>query len=136
MYYVDFGLQNIMRYSLRDLFFFVTILGLILWALSLSIRYAGHFSNSGEPVRIIIPSGYEGEFSIVKDSVEGQDLTFERGEWVFRIPPEGILRVKDHHPFVVWHEEIWTYEDGRPASLKALSYDGVTLRWKVISSSK
>jgi hypothetical protein len=128
----------------------VTAIGLILCvAASLGpFLYAAWLNREGRPIKIVLPVGYRGEFSIVKDHIKGQDLKREDGAWVFEIPPNGVLIVKDTSPFFLRHREDIVYPDGAPARVQDLGveagniitgpgsskgsseYDGTTLRWK------
>lgn len=127
-----------MRYKLRTLLLVVAILAVLIRLVDLAARYAGSLSAPvGRPIKIILPVGYEGEVVIVKDRANGQPLVIERGEWVFRIPPEGVLVVNDDQPFCVWHKETHVFSDGQPAVLipvPGASYNGTGMRWKVIAS--
>jgi hypothetical protein len=106
-------------------------------------------SDSGKPVLLIVPNGFRGEFQVVKDSAQGADPVERNGEWVFEIPPSGVLRVKDDSPFYRWHSERARYANGQPASVEGLGvragsrstgpnssegstdFDGTTHTWRV-----
>jgi hypothetical protein len=108
--------------------------------------YAG---RSGEPVRIVVPANWRGEFSIVKHRAIGAQLRFVDGAWEFHIPQSGELIVSDDHPFYRWHKETVVDSKGTPVAAKGLGtvagdmqigpgesrgssdYDGTTHRWIV-----
>jgi hypothetical protein len=79
--------------------------------------YAG---RSGKPIEIVLPVGYQGEFSIVKDRTKGKELWLHDGAWIFEIPASGVLIVKDDWPFYMWHKSFYRYSDGSPANVKSL----------------
>jgi len=113
---------------------------------------AAYAHRPGKPIRVVLPRGYRGEFSIVKDRAKGQELRMEGGVWVFEIPAGGVLVVKDDSPFYLWHEETYVYADGRAAKVEDLGttagsiqtgpgssrantdYDGTTHSWKVVGA--
>jgi hypothetical protein len=130
-----------------------TSIGFVLCLMAVVGPYAWliYASNrSGKPIRIILPVGFRGEFSIVKNRAEGQDLKLQDGVWVFEIPAGGVLVVNDDYPFYIWHPPLGCfYSDGRPVEVKDLGttlgriqtspgsaksstdFDGTTHRWKV-----
>ncbi len=73
----------------------------------------------GKPLRIVLPVGYKGEFSIVSDPKNGMQLQFRDGRWVFEIPDSGVLYVSNTHLFHVWHQEEYFYSDGRRANVRS-----------------
>src|SRR5262249_27643228 len=113
---------------------------------------AAYANRSGNPIRIVLPVGYRGEFSIVKDRTKGQDLNLQDGVWVFEIPASGVLLVNDDYPFYMWHQASYVYSDGRAARVESLGttagsiqtgprssrastdYDGTMHRWKVVDA--
>jgi hypothetical protein len=113
---------------------------------------AAYANRSGKPIRIVIPAGYRGEFSIEKDRSKGQDLKLQDGVWVFVIPADGRLVVDDDYPFYMWHQASYVYSDGRPAQVESLGvtagtiqtgpgssrgstdFDGTTHRWRVVDA--
>jgi len=124
-----------MQYKLRTLFWFIAILAVLFRLVDLAARYAGSLTAPvGRPIKIVLPVGYEGEFSIVEDPLNGQPLVMERGEWVFRIPPEGVLAVKDLQPFRVWHKETHVFSDGQPALHSVGTSDRTRIQWEVIAA--
>jgi hypothetical protein len=110
---------------------------------------AAYANRSGSPIKFVLAPGYQGEFAIVKDRTNGTDLQFENGMWVFRIPPDGRLLVKDDYPFSIWHQESYVYSNGSAARVEPLGvtggrirtgpgsyhgstdFDGTAHRWKV-----
>jgi hypothetical protein len=113
---------------------------------------SAYFNRPGKPVKIVLPEGFRGEFSIIKDREHGQDLKLRDGEWLFEIPAGGVLVVNDDRPFYRWHRESVVYSDGRPAMVESLGvaagsittgpgsshastdYDGTEHRWKVLDA--
>jgi hypothetical protein len=106
--------------------------------------------RSGAPIKFVLPAGYRGEFSIVKNRAHGLTPKLQNGAWVFEFPAGGVLVVNDDSPFCQWHQETYTYSDGHPADVEGLGsiagmiqtgpnswkgsgeYDGTTYRWRVI----
>jgi hypothetical protein len=130
----------------------ITANGVFVWftaAIICVCALPGCADRSGRPVRVILPDGYKGKFSIIKDKA-GEDLIAEDGCWVFRIPASGVLRIKDNSPFFVPHREEFLYSDSTPLPVKSLGaspgtiqtgpnsgegstdYDGTTHEWMVI----
>jgi hypothetical protein len=100
----------------------VTLLGvaLCLTAAVGPFSLAAYFNRSGLPIRVVLPVGYRGEFSIVKDRTKGQDLKLQDGVWVFEIPAGGVLVVNDDFSLYMWHQESYVYANGRPARVESL----------------
>jgi hypothetical protein len=130
----------------------VTALGVMLCLVATVVPFAlrAYIGRSGKPVTIVLPAGYEGEFSIVRHRTRGQDVRPKDGEWIFEIPENGVLVVKDDSPFYRWHKTYYLYADGSPAKVKSLGtssgssgtgpnaysgstdYDGTEHRFEVI----
>jgi hypothetical protein len=109
-------------------------------------------NRSGNPIRLVLPVGFRGEFSIVKNHANGQELKLRDGAWVFEIPASGVLVVNDDYPWHMWHEESFVYSDGHTERVESLGttagniqtgsgsstgstdYDGTTNRWKVVDA--
>ena len=128
-----------------------TAIGIILCLVAAVGPFAlrAYGDRSDRPVKVILPVGFRGEFSIVKDREHGQDLKLQDGAWVFEIPPGGVLFVNDDHPFYMWHRESYYYADGSLVPVTSLGttagnidtgpgssrssteYDGTAHRWKV-----
>jgi hypothetical protein len=124
---------------------FMRYLFIVCAALSL----ASGCSDSGKPIRFVLPNDFKGEFCVVKDSVNGADLTERNGEWVFEIPPDGVLKVKNDRPLYRWHAQSASYADGREvacddlgtragarstgpnSSESSTNFDGTTHTWRV-----
>lgn len=115
------------------------------WFIAVVLIAAG-CNNSGKPVLFVLPADFRGEFRIVKDSVGGVELVERNGEYVFEIPPSGVLRVKNDRPFYRWHVERAPYLDGRVVEIEGIGsaagynpgkggssteYDGTTHAWRV-----
>lgn len=131
-----------------------TTLGLVL-CLAAAIgpfALAAYANRSGNPIRVVLPVGYDGEFAIVKDRANGQDLKLRDGAWVFEIPADGELVVNDDSPFYRWHQTTFVYSSGRPARVESLGtkagsiqtgpgswrgsteFDGTAHRWRVVNT--
>ncbi len=107
-------------------------------------------NRSGKPILIVLPDGYTGEFRIVKDSRRCGELVERNGQWVFEIPADGTLYVKDDGPFYRWQSEAVRYKKGGTVRCEDLgttagsrstgpnsseastSFDGTTHLWRVI----
>lgn len=101
------------------------------------------------PIKIIVPDGFRGQFQIVKDSKNGQELVIRDGAYVFEIPPSGILRVRSDRPFYRPHTTTVEYRNGTEVRAKDLGttigtrrigenswessteFDGTTHRWNI-----
>ena len=59
-------------------------------------------ARRGPTVRLIIPDGLTGLIQIVRDP-SGAMVGLENGEYVYRIPRGGVLKVKDTLGFERWH---------------------------------
>ena len=55
--------------------------------------------DSGTPIRVVLPNGYIGKFTVVKDSVHGVPLFLCEGTYEFVVPTGGVLAITDTHPF-------------------------------------
>ena len=89
------------------------------------IATVGSGPSMGQPTRIILPDGFTGEFSIVKDRLRGEDLVFEDGFWVFRIPQSGVLTIKDDEPLYRWHGSVVQSANGKHVEVKDMgTYPG------------
>ena len=111
-----------------------------------------YLNRPGKPIKIVVPEGFHGAFSIVKDRQQGQDLKWQDGAWLFEIPPSGVLVINDDSPFYIWHQERFAYSDGHVATVELLEttpgsiitggnnsiastdYDGTTHHWKVLDA--
>jgi hypothetical protein len=111
-------------------------------------------SNSGNQILIVLPNFYNGEFRIVKDSQKGQALVKENDWWVFEIPRDGTIYVREVSPFYKWHSLSVRYKNGESVDYEDLGtslgtrsmgpnttegstdFDGTTHRWQVIKNRK
>lgn len=73
--------------------------------------------RSSDPIRFVMPVGYEGHFRLVLDKERGVSIRRSDGVYVIRIPESGILSVSDFKPFRAWHAESARYADGQPIPL-------------------
>ncbi|MBN9523822.1 hypothetical protein J0H58_35815 [bacterium] len=80
--------------------------------------------REGRPVRIVLPVGYRGGFSVVKDGRTGKRVEVRDGEWVYEIPADGMLVVADDGPLYLWHRERYVYADGKPARAESVGTTG------------
>jgi hypothetical protein len=67
----------------------------------------------GPSVRIIVPDGFKGLIKIVEDRA-GVEVDLESGEYVYRIPTNGVLKVKEASGFADWHYREANYASGKP----------------------
>jgi hypothetical protein len=118
--------------------------GLILIFASLLFAFVAGCSRSAPHVLVIIPDGYEGEFSIEKN-VDGVDPAFHEGKIVYQIPKTGKLLTKDISPLFIWHTDSFMYKGGTTVNVKSLgstggrrgnevssAFDGTIFRWQVL----
>ncbi len=73
---------------------------------------AGCSDESDRPIKLILPTDYVGEFTIVKDQA-GTPYEKTDSHYVFVIPESGELRTPDIRPFFQWHQKRVEYADGR-----------------------
>jgi hypothetical protein len=52
----------------------------------------------GQPEIHLIPAGYQGPVTIVFNDPDGRPMEISGGEITYRIPSNGILRIRDGHP--------------------------------------
>jgi hypothetical protein len=112
---------------------------------------ATYANRTGSPIKIVLPVGFHGEFSIEKDRAHGQSLKRQDGVWLFEIPANGVLIVNNQKPFFMWHDETVIYSDGRAVQVQSLGvwagsiptengakgstdYDGTSIRWKTVDT--
>lgn len=128
--------------------------GICLGTLLMAFTKTSHDVSSGKPITIVLPAGYHGPFSIVRDRVNGKDLVEKNGGWLFEIPADGVLRTKDDSPFYSWHRESVVFPDGSPAVVQSYEvrpgkvrtgpnsweastdYDGTIHEWTVAAPPK
>src|SRR5947199_3717868 len=58
--------------------------------------------SSGRPVRLVIPDELTGLIKIVPDK-KAPPINLKGGEWVYRVPTNGILRVRKDSGHEDWH---------------------------------
>src|SRR5262249_30729188 len=58
----------------------VLVVCAVAWIGPFALRAYGE--RSGKPIEIVVPLGYKGVFSVVKDARRGQELEFHDGAWV------------------------------------------------------
>lgn len=81
---------------------------------------SGCYEKRGRPIRVVIPNGLRGLVRIVEDR-SGGDVPIENGEFVYAIPTNGVLLVKNATGFGEWHLDRAVYKSGEP--LQMLSSD-------------
>lgn len=114
--------------------------------------FFAYANRTGYPVKIVLPVGFHGEFSIVKNQAIGQDVELQDGVWVYELPPSGELLIKDGTPFHRWHSETYCDANGKPVAVESLgvtagsevtgpnssmgstAYDGTTYRWQTVDA--
>jgi len=131
------------RCSPRTMFVGVAAIAL----LAAWIGYESNWHNSGPPIEFIVPVGYSGEFTIVKNRAIGEPPKFEGNKVIFTIPASGELLVADTSIFHRWHKELCRDTDGLNRMIEGLGLtvggpdrpnthrwddDGVVHRWKVL----
>jgi hypothetical protein len=79
----------------------ITSLGLLIaaWFLLTACR-----QERGPTVRIIVPDGFKGPIKIA-ETRRGTDINVEKGEYVYRIPTNGVLTVRNAAGFAQPHYE-------------------------------
>src|SRR5436190_23405931 len=76
--------------------------------------------KSGPAVRIIVPIEFRGLIRIVEEKAGGT-VPIESEEFVYRIPTNGVLSVKEAVGFAQWHQQYADFSSGLP--LMILSTD-------------
>jgi hypothetical protein len=66
----------------------------------------------GPSVQIIVPEGFKGLIKIEKDQA-GQEIELKDGQYVYRIPTNGVLKVKLARGFAEWHYTVACHTNGR-----------------------
>ena len=113
---------------------------------------SAYANRSGNPIRIILPAEFTGDFSIVRDHENGTTVELEDGVWVYRIPESGALRVVNDWPFFMWHPPTQFVDtNGKTVAVQHMgtsggskrtppnttvsstAYDGTTHSWRVQS---
>lgn len=92
------------------------------------------FFGSRLGVRFVLPNGYVGEFEVVLDSKDGEELVLEGRDFVFRIPETGVLRVTSDGPLNTFARQTVAYEDGTELKLEVLrivNLDGARHRYRI-----
>jgi hypothetical protein len=100
-------------------------------------------NRSGKPIRVVLPKGFTGEFSIVRDSEAGAPPNEVGDAWIYRIPPSGVLKTSNDRPFFIWHSITFENTEGTPVSVESLGttagnrgskastdYEGTTHNWR------
>ena len=73
--------------------------------------YGGFHPRESRVLHFVIPSGFRGAIKIVS----GPDASAPEAvgdRLVYRIPADGVLKVKSDAPFLAWHRTTAGYEDG------------------------
>jgi hypothetical protein len=91
----------------------------------LCVVLSGCIGKTGPPVQIIVPKNLSGLIRIVEDK-SGMIVPFEKGEFVYRIPTNGVLVVVEAEGFAEFHKERASFSDGVPLQLRSTdSADGL-----------
>ena len=127
---------QLFHFRLRTLIFVVAVSAIF----AACVAYA---TRENPPLSLIVPVGFRGTITVIRDSVAGQALSSDRGVYVFKIPASGTLRVKDSWPFHRWHKEECRDVDGRlreiqdssvtlEGDVRSTDDDGVVYTWEVL----
>ncbi len=96
--------------------------------------------SDGKPIEFVVPPGFQGSIYVIKDSKKGCELELDRDRYVFNVPPNGIILVKNTRPFHQWHKEHCQDSDGHVRQLhggvvtirgNSADDDGATHSWEV-----
>ena len=105
-------------------------INLLLWGV------CGCGSSDSVHVKIILPTGYAGEFFVVEDSVHGKVVPYNNGQYVLHLPDEGILFVNDASFMSLWHKTAILYEDGTDVTLREKLSSGKTQSGTAVIKTK
>lgn len=87
------------------MFGFLSLVGILLGVASCTAR-------RGPTVHLIVPDGFTGLIQILEDP-SGEAASLEEGEYVYRIPIDGILKVRIILGFERWHYTVATFASGK-----------------------
>ncbi len=76
--------------------------------------------TEGPPVRFVVPDGYLGPFEILQEKGAGE-VILEHGEFVYRVPTNGMLKVAQVVGFTEWHKADAFFASGTPIPVKLTS---------------
>ena len=88
----------------------------ILMAAAFALAAVGA-TGCGRVIKVVVPDGFSGEARVVYDPDAGQTVACNGYSYVFQIPPEGVLKVRDQAPFYQLHYETVQYANGRKATV-------------------
>jgi hypothetical protein len=77
----------------------------------------------GASVHIVVPDGFKGLVKIVKDQT-GMEIELEHGEYIYRIPTNGMLKVKEPRGLSQWHYTEASYSSGKPLPVRPENSSG------------
>jgi len=72
--------------------------------------------RTGLPVRFVVPDGFRGRIEII-EAKDAEEVGLDRGEYLYRIPEGGILRVRKAVGFGHWHKTYAFFSSGRELSV-------------------
>jgi len=95
-------------------------------------------ANSGKPIRVVLPNGFNGPFEILVDEEHGADAEVDDGTLVFYVSDHGICSVRDDEPFTRWHVPMFVYRDGTNVShlVTIIGAEAGSVSWDDVSTGK
>lgn len=93
------------------------------------------YFNRGYYVRFILPTGYRGLFKIKVDQTYDQESVKENEEYIFKIPPSGILILHDDFPLYKWHKVKAEYETGAQIEIEKNNTSPLTISFFALSTT-
>lgn len=72
-------------------------------ALAVLLALPGCADRAGLPVRFIVPDGFRGRIQL-SEAKEGQEIGVDHGDYLYRIPQGGILKVRKIAGLEHWHK--------------------------------
>ena len=104
------------------------LLAILVAVLIMCVFFGCNNTNRDVPIiKIILPQGYIGEFSIIVDEKFGEEIKPSNNTYVFSINKNGELRVRSYKVFHGWHQSVYEYPDGGSEKID-VSYVGDTHR--------
>ena len=81
---------------------------------------SGCYEKAGLPIHVIVPDGFRGLVRIVEDKA-GMEVPIEGGEFVYRIPTNGVLIVNQADGFGEWHQDRASYASGAAVQMLSMN---------------
>ncbi len=76
--------------------------------------------QTGPPVRFVVPDGFRGRIEIL-EAKDAEEVGLDRGEYLYRVPEGGILRVRKVVGFGSWHKTYAFFSSGREIPVRFTS---------------